>query len=117
MSGILDKETYGKLVEEIVKTMAIPSSLFGRVYKPMEITLPEPERNDFRFTSRMWGIPIYASKFLPTIIVTKVRGIPSAHKPNTRRPFYRKVTTKKTGAYLVNGHGIIAPVGYFASMA
>lgn len=118
MTG-LDKETYEKMVEELTKSMTTPiQSMWNLTYKPMEITLPEPERenNNFRFMSRMWGMPIYTSNYLPTITETKVRGISSARKANSRRPFYRKVTIKKNAAYLVGGQGIVAPVGYFASM-
>jgi len=120
MSDGLSKEVFEKMMAELSKN--IPTSPFGgfmdSIYKPMEIKFPDPEPDNtqFRFISRMWGIPVYTSNHAYQT-VTKLRGLPSKIKPNTRRPLYRKVTIKNPVMYAVKGMGIISPPGYLASMA
>jgi len=118
----LTKEAFEKLMTELQKELQ-PSpfeNLFSNsLFKPQPIEIPEPkiDNTHFRFMSRMWGIPIYTSNHMPTEEVVKVRGIPSSRKPNSRRPYYRKVTIKNHVIYAVKGMGIVGPPGYLASIA
>jgi len=113
----LNKETFDKLMKELSKETEDYNIFSSLMYKPMEIEIPQPEPDNtqFRFMSRMWGIPVYTSNHMPVETVAKVRGIPSRKKPNSRRPLYRKVTIKKPVIYAVKGMGIISPPGYLAS--
>jgi len=40
-------------------------------------------------------------------VTYKIRGIPAAHKPNSNRPYYRRVRIIKPLIYYVQGKGFI----------
>lgn len=114
----LNKEVMEEMIKRLEENTLIAPSPFDGFYKrllqPMEIKLypaPEPDLTDFRFIHRVAGIPVYTSPHAYKT-VTKVRGIASKRKPNTRRPLYRKVTTKESVAYMIQGGaGVVTSPG------
>lgn len=96
----LNKDEFDKLMKELSKETEDYNIFSSLLYKPMKIEMPEPEPDNtqFRFMSRMWGMPIYTSNHAYQT-VTKVRGIPSKSKPNSRRPLYRNGHYQSSGIF------------------
>ena len=90
MPNTLTKEDFDRIVNELYKAGGVPDS--GKV-----LVMPDSMKMGMDFAGpaedispSFAGMTVITSKYLPKNTVEVVRGIPSKHKPNTRRPLYRK---------------------------
>jgi hypothetical protein len=65
----------------------------------------------------IFGMKVITSPYC-YVTKEKVKGIPSRHKPNTRRPLFRKVMVKTPMAYMIGGNNrsMVIPPEWAESM-
>jgi len=54
----------------------------------------------------LFGMKVIQSPYAYETIV-KVKGIPAKNKPNSHKPYYRKVSIKKPVIYMINGDTVV----------
>lgn len=64
---------------------------------------PEPQReNDFRYMGDVFGMRTYQTPHAYKTEI-KTRGIAAKNKPNSHKPYYRRIVVNTPMAYIING--------------